>query len=55
MKQFLLKLTDDERKQLQDMARKEYVSQTALIRRRLFLEQKPSARPPVRSTNPEGV
>ena len=36
MKQFLLKLTDEDKKKLEELARAEYITQSAYIRRQYF-------------------
>jgi len=37
MKQFLLKLSDEDKKKLEQLAEAEYLTQTAYVRRKLFL------------------
>ena len=40
MKQFLLKLTDEDKKKLEELARAEYITQSAYIRRAIFLNDR---------------
>jgi len=37
MKQFLLKLSDEDKKKLEQLAKADYLTQTAYVKRKLFL------------------